>query len=109
MACAANGWVGATYGINFPTFARAVRLPFLFPHQLPLILRQSQSFGIRGTAVAVLCRAVAAIVWFGTQTYQGGQCVNVRPSLPPPRFKLRKGFLHLDDAYRHLAVVRTFP
>lgn len=25
----------------------------------------------RGTAIAVLCRAVAAIVWFGTQTYQG--------------------------------------
>ncbi|KAL1707370.1 permease for cytosine/purines, uracil, thiamine, allantoin-domain-containing protein [Schizophyllum commune] len=52
IACALNAWVGATYGINFPVFARA-------------------SFGIRGTTLAVLCRAVSAIVWFGTQSYQG--------------------------------------
>ncbi|KAK7463627.1 hypothetical protein VKT23_005566 [Stygiomarasmius scandens] len=58
VACALNGWTGAVYGINFPVYARA-------------------SFGIRGTSVAVICRAVAAIIWFGTQTYQGGQCVEV--------------------------------
>ncbi|KAK0459011.1 NCS1 nucleoside transporter family [Desarmillaria tabescens] len=68
IACACNGWVGATYGINFPTFSRA-------------------SFGIRGTAVAVICRAVAAIVWFGTQTYQGGQCVEVMLRAIWPSFK----------------------
>ncbi|SJK98341.1 related to uracil permease [Armillaria ostoyae] len=68
VACACNGWVGATYGINFPMFSRA-------------------SFGIRGTAIAVLCRAVAAIVWFGTQTYQGGQCVEVMLRAIWPSFK----------------------
>ncbi|THH12505.1 hypothetical protein EW146_g7628 [Bondarzewia mesenterica] len=68
IACACNGWVGATYGINFPVYARG-------------------SFGIRGTAVAVVCRAVAAIVWFGTQTYQGGQCVHVMLRAIWPSFK----------------------
>ncbi|KAL1687395.1 permease for cytosine/purines, uracil, thiamine, allantoin-domain-containing protein [Schizophyllum commune] len=68
IACALNAWVGATYGINFPVFARA-------------------SFGIRGTTLAVLCRAVSAIVWFGTQSYQGGQCVAVMISAIWPSFK----------------------
>ncbi|ETW79779.1 Nucleobase cation symporter, partial [Heterobasidion irregulare TC 32-1] len=68
IACAASGWVGATYGINFPVFARG-------------------SFGIRGTAIAVVCRAVAAIIWFGTQTYQGGQCVQVMVGAIWPSFK----------------------
>jgi len=52
IACALTGWVGAVYGINFPIFARA-------------------AFGVRGTYVAVVCRAAAAIIWFGTQSYQG--------------------------------------
>ncbi|TRM66390.1 permease [Schizophyllum amplum] len=68
IACALNAWVGATYGINFPVFARA-------------------AFGIRGTTIAVVCRAVAAIVWFGTQSYQGGQCVAVMISAIWPSFK----------------------
>ncbi|KIY45792.1 hypothetical protein FISHEDRAFT_18750, partial [Fistulina hepatica ATCC 64428] len=68
LACAANGWVGCTFGINFPVFARA-------------------SFGIRGTSVAIICRAVAAIVWFGTQTYQGGLCVQVMLEAIWPSFK----------------------
>ncbi|KAL1748587.1 permease for cytosine/purines, uracil, thiamine, allantoin-domain-containing protein [Schizophyllum fasciatum] len=68
IACALNAWVGATYGINFPVFARA-------------------SFGARGTTLAVLCRAVSAIVWFGTQSYQGGQCVEVMISAIWPSFK----------------------
>ncbi|BGP13117.1 hypothetical protein JCM10213_000880 [Rhodosporidiobolus nylandii] len=58
LACAANGWVGAKYGINFPSYARTC-------------------FGIRGAYIACICRAVAAVVWFGTQTYQGGQAVQV--------------------------------
>ncbi|GAA5971372.1 hypothetical protein JCM11641_008327 [Rhodosporidiobolus odoratus] len=58
LACAANGWVGARYGINFPSYARTC-------------------FGIRGTYIAVICRSVAAIIWFGTQTYQGGQAIQV--------------------------------
>ncbi|GJN87706.1 hypothetical protein Rhopal_000661-T1 [Rhodotorula paludigena] len=68
LACAANGWVGSTYGINFPSYARA-------------------AFGVYGTFIAVVCRAVAAIIWFGTQTYQGGQCVQVMLQAIWPSFK----------------------
>ncbi|KAF5374971.1 hypothetical protein D9758_000235 [Tetrapyrgos nigripes] len=68
IACALNGWTGAVYGFNFPVYARA-------------------SFGIRGTSIAVICRAVAAIIWFGTQTYQGGQCVQVMLGAIWPSFK----------------------
>lgn len=65
---AANGWVGAHYGINFPLFARA-------------------SFGIRGVYIALFYRAVAATFWFGTQTYQGGQCIQVMLQAIWPSFK----------------------
>ncbi|GAA5830586.1 hypothetical protein JCM11251_002522 [Rhodosporidiobolus azoricus] len=58
LACAANGYVGARYGINFPSYARTC-------------------FGVYGTYLAVVCRSVAAIIWFGTQSYQGGQAVQV--------------------------------
>ncbi|KAF7339661.1 hypothetical protein MSAN_02181100 [Mycena sanguinolenta] len=68
LACAFNGWVGATYGINFAIFARA-------------------SFGTYGNVLAVMCRAIAAIVWFGTQSYQGGQCVEVMLRAVFPSFK----------------------
>ncbi|THV04897.1 NCS1 nucleoside transporter family [Dendrothele bispora CBS 962.96] len=68
IACALNGWTGAVYGINFPVYARA-------------------SFGVRGTSIAVICRAVAAIIWFGTQTYQGGQCVQVMLGAIWPSFR----------------------
>ncbi|KAI5124354.1 hypothetical protein M0805_008961 [Coniferiporia weirii] len=65
---ALNGWVGAHYGINFPIFSRA-------------------SFGTRGVYVALLCRSIAAIFWFGTQTYQGGQCLQVMIEAIWPSFK----------------------
>lgn len=71
LACAANGWVGSTYGINFPSYARA-------------------AFGVYGTFIAVVCRAVAAIIWFGTQTYQGGQCVQVMLQAIWPSFKVNE-------------------
>ncbi|KAJ7932632.1 NCS1 nucleoside transporter family [Mycena leptocephala] len=74
IACACNGWIGATYGINFPVLARA-------------------SFGIHGNIIAVMCRAIAAIVWFGTQTYQGGQCVEVMLRAIFPSFKSFKNHL----------------
>ncbi|KAJ7492846.1 NCS1 nucleoside transporter family [Mycena latifolia] len=77
IACASNGWIGATYGINFPILARA-------------------SFGIHGNIVAVMCRAVAAVVWFGTQTYQGGQCVQVMLRAVFPSFKSFQNHLPLS-------------
>ncbi|KAJ7706422.1 permease for cytosine/purines, uracil, thiamine, allantoin-domain-containing protein [Mycena rosella] len=77
IACACNGWIGATYGINFPVFARA-------------------SFGIYGNLIAVMCRAVAAVIWFGTQTFQGGQCVQVMLQAIWPSFKKFKNHLPLS-------------
>ncbi|KPV76726.1 uncharacterized protein RHOBADRAFT_51725 [Rhodotorula graminis WP1] len=67
LATAATGYIGCRYGINYPTLART-------------------AFGVHGTYVAVICRAVAAIIWFGTQTYQGGQCVQVMLTAIWPSF-----------------------
>ncbi|KAF7320233.1 NCS1 nucleoside transporter family [Mycena kentingensis (nom. inval.)] len=68
LATAANGWIGTTHGINFPVLARV-------------------AFGVNGTMLAILCRAVAATVWFGTQTFQGGQCIEVMLGAIWPSFK----------------------
>ncbi|BGP37036.1 hypothetical protein JCM10449v2_000940 [Rhodotorula kratochvilovae] len=68
LGCAATGYIGCRYGINYPSLART-------------------AFGIHGTYVAVVCRAVAAIIWFGTQTYQGGQCIEVMLRAIWPSFK----------------------
>ncbi|KAJ7655050.1 NCS1 nucleoside transporter family [Mycena polygramma] len=51
------------------------------------------SWGYHGRTVAVICRAVAAIVWFGTQSYQGGQCVQVMLGAIWPSFKSFKNHL----------------
>lgn len=69
MACAnaANGFVGCVYGINFPVFTRA-------------------SFGQRGAYIALVCRSIAAIIWAGTQTMQGGQCIQVMLTAIWPSF-----------------------
>lgn len=53
-----DGWVGAMFGINFPIFTRA-------------------SFGMRGSYFAVFVRGMVAVLWFGTQSFQGGQCLQV--------------------------------
>ncbi len=51
-----NGHVGAKYGIPYPVFARA-------------------SFGILGSNVPALLRALVACGWFGIQTWIGGTAV----------------------------------
>jgi NCS1 family nucleobase:cation symporter-1 len=48
-----NGHAGTKYGIAFPVFARA-------------------SFGVLGTHIASILRAVVACGWFGIQTWIGG-------------------------------------
>ncbi|MCB1101256.1 MAG: NCS1 family nucleobase:cation symporter-1 [Kiritimatiellae bacterium] len=48
-----NGHAGTKYGITFPVFARA-------------------AFGVRGTHVASVLRALVACGWFGIQTWIGG-------------------------------------
>ncbi|KAF9890571.1 hypothetical protein FE257_005702 [Aspergillus nanangensis] len=62
-----DGWVGAQYGINFPILSRA-------------------SYGIRGSLFAVFVRGVVAIIWFGTQSFQTGQCISVMISAIWPSF-----------------------
>jgi NCS1 family nucleobase:cation symporter-1 len=51
-----NGKVGAKYGIPFPVFARS-------------------SFGVLGSNIPALLRAVVACGWFGIQTWIGGTAV----------------------------------
>jgi len=48
---------GARYGIPFPVFARA-------------------SFGVLGSNVAAMLRALVACGWFGIQTWIGGEAIN---------------------------------
>lgn len=62
-----DGYVGATFGINFPIFTRA-------------------SFGMRGSYFAVFVRGVVACIWFGTQSFQGGQCLAVMIAAIWPSF-----------------------
>ncbi len=51
-----SGHAGARYGIPFPVFARA-------------------SFGIRGSNIPALLRAIVACGWFGIQTWIGGAAI----------------------------------
>lgn len=51
-----NSHAGAKYGIPFPVFARA-------------------AFGILGSNVPALIRAISACGWFGIQTWVGGQAI----------------------------------
>ncbi|KAJ7626212.1 permease for cytosine/purines, uracil, thiamine, allantoin-domain-containing protein [Roridomyces roridus] len=74
LACAATGWIGATYGINFPVLARA-------------------SFGVYGNTIPVLARAVSGVAWFGLNTYQGGQCLQAMLGAIFPSFKHFKNHL----------------
>lgn len=56
MPAALNAYVGATRGINFPITMR-------------------YTFGVRGALFGVFVRGIVALIWFGTQSYQGGQCI----------------------------------
>jgi NCS1 family nucleobase:cation symporter-1 len=51
-----NAHAGAKYGIPFPVFVRA-------------------SFGVRGTNIPAVLRALVACGWFGIQTWIGGQAI----------------------------------
>lgn len=62
-----DGYVGARLGINFPVYCRS-------------------AFGMRGARAAVLLRGAVAVVWFGTQSFQGGQCLAVMIAAIWPRF-----------------------
>ncbi|EMC98540.1 hypothetical protein BAUCODRAFT_430075 [Baudoinia panamericana UAMH 10762] len=62
-----DGYVGATLGINFPVYCRS-------------------AFGMRGSKFAVLVRGIVAVIWFGTQSYQGGQCLAIMISAIWPSF-----------------------
>lgn len=59
---------GTRYGIPFPVLARA-------------------SFGILGSNVPALLRAVVACGWFGIQTWIGGQAIYTMMKVAAPRFE----------------------
>ena len=52
-----NAHAGARYGIPFPVFARS-------------------AFGVLGSNVAAILRALVACGWFGIQTWIGGEAIN---------------------------------
>jgi NCS1 family nucleobase:cation symporter-1 len=52
-----NAHAGTKYGIPFPILARA-------------------SFGVKGSNIPALLRAIVACGWFGIQTWIGGQAIN---------------------------------
>ncbi|KAK5136155.1 hypothetical protein LTR08_003992 [Meristemomyces frigidus] len=44
------------------------------------------AFGMRGSCFAVSIRGIVAVIWFGTQSFQGGQCLQVMISAIWPSF-----------------------
>ncbi len=63
-----NAHAGARYGIPFPVFARA-------------------SFGVLGSNVPAILRALVACGWFGIQTWIGGQAINAMITALAPGWK----------------------
>ncbi|CZS88727.1 uncharacterized protein RAG0_00372 [Rhynchosporium agropyri] len=63
-----NGYIGCIYGINFPVLMRS-------------------TFGVYGAYFAVFVRGVVACIWFGTQSFQGGQCIQTMLQAIWPSFK----------------------
>ncbi|CAG8980041.1 hypothetical protein HYALB_00009250 [Hymenoscyphus albidus] len=63
-----TGRIGATYHISFPVVARA-------------------SFGIWGALWPVLNRAAMACIWYGVQSWIGGNCVKLMISAIWPSFQ----------------------
>jgi NCS1 family nucleobase:cation symporter-1 len=63
-----NAHSGAKYGIPFPVLARS-------------------SFGVRGSNVVALMRAVVACGWFGIQTWLGGQAIHTLIGVAWPVWK----------------------
>jgi nucleobase:cation symporter-1, NCS1 family len=63
-----NSHPGALYGVPFPVLARA-------------------SFGVLGTNVAAVLRALVACGWFGIQTWIGGEAINTLIATLIPAWK----------------------
>lgn len=53
-----NGWIGAKYHIGYTISQRLV-------------------FGIYGSYIGITIRVVLSVVWFGSQAWLGGLCINV--------------------------------
>jgi NCS1 family nucleobase:cation symporter-1 len=63
-----NAHAGARYGIPFPVFARS-------------------AFGVLGSNVAAILRALVACGWFGIQTWIGGEAINAMLVALEPAWK----------------------
>ncbi|OBT82515.1 hypothetical protein VE02_09590 [Pseudogymnoascus sp. 03VT05] len=56
-------------------------------YHIPFAVANRASFGVWGSFWPVANRAVMAVVWFGVQTYLGGECVNLMIQSIWPRWK----------------------
>src|SRR5690349_23015571 len=63
-----NAHAGAKYGIPFPVLARS-------------------AFGVLGSNVAAILRALVACGWFGIQTWIGGEAINAMVVALAPEWK----------------------
>lgn len=63
-----NAHAGAKYGIPFPVFARS-------------------AFGVLGSNIAAILRALVACGWFGIQTWIGGEAINAMVVALAPGWK----------------------
>ena len=79
-----NGKVGAKYGIPFPVYARS-------------------SFGIWGSNVPALLRAIVACGWFGIQSWIGGQAIMAVIKIAWP------DFVNLPNIFPAFIGVETAP
>lgn len=79
-----NGKVGAKYGIPYPVFARS-------------------SFGILGSNIPALLRAVVACGWFGIQSWIGGTAVTAVIKVLWP------GYINLPNVFPEFLGLETAP
>ena len=68
VPCAITGYMGSKYSINFPVIARA-------------------SFGMWGSYLACVVRAVVCVIWYGVQSTLGGNAVQCMLEAIWPSFK----------------------
>ena len=86
-----NGHAGTKYGITFPVFARA-------------------AFGVSGTHIASVLRAIVACGWFGIQAWIGGTAIYAVACLVMPGLadSMVLGFLSNDQIQVNLGQFISF-
>ncbi|OJJ53770.1 hypothetical protein ASPSYDRAFT_94270 [Aspergillus sydowii CBS 593.65] len=76
-------WFG--YGIAAVFVVAMGRMATIY--HIPFAVANRSSFGVWGSFWPVLNRAAMAVIWYGVQTYLGGQCVTLMVSAIWPSYK----------------------